>query len=72
MTTYSVTSGLVFDLFHIIVRRALGGKNLWESKDDKTWGHDKFFEEITTQRNYEEVNGVGILVLYLCLKDLIL
>ncbi|CAA0824442.1 CASC3/Barentsz eIF4AIII binding [Striga hermonthica] len=28
-------------------RRMLGGRKLWESKDDRKWGHDKF-EELTS------------------------
>ncbi|KAI3463355.1 hypothetical protein Pfo_020018 [Paulownia fortunei] len=35
-------------------RRMLGGRKLWESKDNRKWGHDKF-EELTMQdRSYEE------------------
>ncbi|KAL2534138.1 CASC3/Barentsz eIF4AIII binding [Abeliophyllum distichum] len=35
-------------------RRTLGGRKLWESKDERKWGHDKF-EELTTQEwHYEE------------------
>ncbi|KAM2957813.1 hypothetical protein FF2_024745 [Malus domestica] len=35
-------------------RRTRGGRKLWESKDERKWGHDKF-EEITLQeRRYEE------------------
>jgi len=35
-------------------RRTFVGKRLWESKDERKWGHDKF-EEITVQdRHYEE------------------
>ncbi|PON58926.1 Btz domain containing protein [Trema orientale] len=35
-------------------RRTHGGRKLWESKDDRKWGHDKF-EEITLQdRRYQE------------------
>ncbi|XP_024030466.1 protein MLN51 homolog [Morus notabilis] len=35
-------------------RRTHGGRRLWESKDDRKWGHDKF-EEITLQeRHYQE------------------
>ncbi|KAG4945025.1 hypothetical protein JHK87_041032 [Glycine soja] len=35
-------------------RRMRGGRRLWESKDDRKWGHDKF-EEITLQeRHYKE------------------
>lgn len=38
-----------------LVRRMRGGRRLWESKDDRKWGHDKF-EEITLQeRQYKEV-----------------
>ncbi|KAJ1404088.1 Btz domain [Sesbania bispinosa] len=34
--------------------RMRGGRRLWESKDDRKWGHDKF-EEITLQeRHYKE------------------
>ncbi|XP_026408384.1 protein MLN51 homolog [Papaver somniferum] len=29
-------------------RRTLGGRKLWESKDDRKWGHDKF-EELSLQ-----------------------
>ncbi|KAK1360159.1 Btz domain-containing protein [Heracleum sosnowskyi] len=36
-------------------RRNLGARNLWESKDDRKWGHDKF-EEMTTQETH---NGEG-------------
>ncbi|KAL8098983.1 hypothetical protein AgCh_031625 [Apium graveolens] len=32
-------------------RRNLGARNLWESKDDRKWGHDKF-EEMTTQETH--------------------
>jgi len=39
----------------VIFRRMRGGRRLWESKDDRKWGHDKF-EEITLQeRHYKEV-----------------
>lgn len=39
----------------ILSRRTHGGRKLWESKDERKWGHDKF-EEITLQeRHYEEV-----------------
>ncbi|XP_020964095.1 protein CASC3 [Arachis ipaensis] len=35
-------------------RRMRGGRRLWESKDDRKWGHDKY-EEITSQeRHYKE------------------
>ncbi|KAL1826413.1 hypothetical protein ACET3Z_004825 [Daucus carota] len=37
--------------------RNLGGRNLWESRDDRKWGHDKFFEEITTQERRREEAG---------------
>ena len=71
--TYIITSVLVFDLLHITVRRNLGGRNLWESRDDRKWGHDKFFEEITTQeRRREEVDGVSVFILNLCLEDIFL
>ncbi|XP_057504997.1 protein MLN51 homolog [Actinidia eriantha] len=35
-------------------RRTLGGRKLWESKDDKKWGHDKFEEMTLQDRHYEE------------------
>lgn len=35
-------------------RRTLGGRKLWESKDDKKWGHDKFEEMTSQERHYEE------------------
>ncbi|XP_062089540.1 protein MLN51 homolog [Humulus lupulus] len=35
-------------------RRTHGGRKLWESKDERKWGHDKF-EELTLQdRHYQE------------------
>lgn len=38
-----------------LFRRTFVGKRLWESKDERKWGHDKF-EEITVQdQHYEEV-----------------
>ncbi|KAK6148888.1 hypothetical protein DH2020_016413 [Rehmannia glutinosa] len=35
-------------------RRTLGGRKLWESKDDRKWGHDKFEELTMQERNYDE------------------
>lgn len=35
-------------------RRTFGGRKLWESKDDKKWGHDKFEELTMQERHYEE------------------
>lgn len=35
-------------------RRTFGGRNLWESKDDKKWGHDKFEEMTLQERHYEQ------------------
>ncbi|KAL2539257.1 CASC3/Barentsz eIF4AIII binding [Abeliophyllum distichum] len=35
-------------------RRTLGGRKLWESKDDRKWGHDKFEELTIQERHYEE------------------
>ncbi|KAJ7962955.1 CASC3/barentsz eIF4AIII-binding protein [Quillaja saponaria] len=35
-------------------RRFHGGRRLWESKDDKKWGHDKFEELTLHERHYEE------------------
>lgn len=34
----------------------LGGRKLWESKDDRKWGHDKFEELTLQERDHEEVN----------------
>lgn len=36
-------------------RRTLGGRKLWESKDDKKWGHDKFEEMTMEESHYDEV-----------------
>ncbi|VFQ83848.1 unnamed protein product [Cuscuta campestris] len=33
-------------------RRTFGGRKLWESRDDKKWGHDKFEELTTEDRHY--------------------
>ncbi|GMH22205.1 hypothetical protein Nepgr_024048 [Nepenthes gracilis] len=35
-------------------RRTFGGRKLWESKDDRKWGHDKFEEMNMQERQYEE------------------
>ncbi|KAH6758789.1 hypothetical protein C2S51_019024 [Perilla frutescens var. frutescens] len=40
-------------------RRTLGGRKLWESKDDRKWGHDKF-EELTMQERHHEEGRRGI------------
>ncbi|KAA3455543.1 Protein CASC3 [Gossypium australe] len=34
-------------------RRTRGGRKLWESKDDRKWGHDKF-EEMTLQEKHHQ------------------
>ncbi|KAG8497079.1 hypothetical protein CXB51_008335 [Gossypium anomalum] len=34
--------------------RTRGGRNLWESKDDRKWGHDKFEEMTLQEKHYEE------------------
>ncbi|XP_011002707.1 PREDICTED: dentin matrix acidic phosphoprotein 1-like isoform X2 [Populus euphratica] len=34
-------------------RRTLGRRKLWESKDTKKWGHDKFEEMTLQERHYE-------------------
>ncbi|XP_052182214.1 protein MLN51 homolog isoform X2 [Diospyros lotus] len=33
-------------------RRTFGGRKLWESKDEKKWGHDKFEEMTLQDRHY--------------------
>ncbi|KAK1376030.1 Btz domain-containing protein [Heracleum sosnowskyi] len=35
-------------------RRTFGGRRLWELKDDKRWGHDKFEEVTMRERSYNE------------------
>lgn len=45
---------LIHDFF-FMCRRTFGGRKLWESKDDKKWGHDKFEELTMQERHYEEV-----------------
>ncbi|XP_038693622.1 protein MLN51 homolog isoform X2 [Tripterygium wilfordii] len=34
--------------------RTYGGRKLWESKDDRKWGHDMFEEMSTKERHYDE------------------
>lgn len=36
-------------------RRTHGGRKLWESKDERKWGHDKFEEITLHERHNEEV-----------------
>nr|KYP54224.1 hypothetical protein KK1_000400 [Cajanus cajan] len=40
-------------------RRIPGGRRLWESKDDRKWGHDKFEEITFHERRYEERRPKG-------------
>ncbi|XWS19029.1 hypothetical protein CRYUN_Cryun32bG0095800 [Craigia yunnanensis] len=35
-------------------RKTHGGRKLWESKDDRKWGHDKFEEMTLQEKHYEE------------------
>ncbi|XP_021298581.1 protein CASC3 isoform X2 [Herrania umbratica] len=35
-------------------RRTHGGRKLWESKDDRKWGHDKFEEMTLQEKHYED------------------
>ncbi|WCJ40687.1 CASC3/Barentsz eIF4AIII binding [Euphorbia peplus] len=35
-------------------RRTYGGRKLWESKDEKKWGHDKFEEMNLQERHYDQ------------------
>ena len=50
-TLYNPFFNLIFALF----RRTHGGRRLWESKDDRKWGHDKFEEMNLQERHYDEV-----------------
>nr|GLL21167.1 uncharacterized protein LOC109189286 [Ipomoea trifida] len=34
-------------------RRTFGGRKLWESRDDRKWGHDKFEELTMEERHYD-------------------
>ncbi|GJU97014.1 protein MLN51 [Tanacetum coccineum] len=38
----------------VAVMRTLGGRKLWELRDEKKWGHDKFEELTTHERHYDE------------------
>lgn len=40
-------------------RRMLAGRNLWESKDNRKWGHDMFEELTTPERHHEELQWRG-------------
>lgn len=40
-------------------RRTLGGRKLWESKDERKWGHDKFEEMTFEERQYDEGRRVS-------------
>ncbi|GFP99681.1 hypothetical protein PHJA_002112200 [Phtheirospermum japonicum] len=46
------------DIAGVRNRRMLGGRKLWESKDDRKWGHDKF-EELTVQDRGSEEHRRG-------------
>lgn len=65
-------SNILFVCFYCsyLFRRMFVGKKLWESKDERKWGHDKF-EEITVQeRHYEEVKiSSSCLIVELALND---
>lgn len=36
-------------------RRIFGSRKLWESKDERKWGHDKFEEMSMQEKHYEVV-----------------
>ncbi|OUZ99716.1 Btz domain [Macleaya cordata] len=40
-------------------RRTPGGRKLWESKDDRKWGHDKFEEMNLQETHYEKERRKG-------------
>lgn len=42
-------------IFFSLNRRTHGGRKLWESKDERKWGHDKFEEITLHERHNEEV-----------------
>lgn len=50
----------IIKLFLSPNRRTHGGRKLWESKDDRKWGHDKFEEMSQHERHHEEVTVVYI------------
>ena len=37
----------------LLTRRMLGGKKLWDAKDDQVWSHDRF-EEMNVHDRFEE------------------
>lgn len=47
---------ILFILNFVVLRRMLAGRDLWESKDNRKWGHDMFEELTTPERHYEEVD----------------
>lgn len=53
-----IQSEIHFLLFldFVVIRRTLGGRKLWESKDDRKWGHDKYEELTLQERHHEQVS----------------
>lgn len=58
MFTYLPISIVLLFYYCLLIRRTPGGRKLWESKDDRKWGHDKFEEMTMQDRHYEEVSGL--------------
>lgn len=51
----------------MMFRRTLGRGKLWELRDDRKWGHDKFEELTMNERHYDEVNFF-FRSMYICYK----
>lgn len=52
--------------YNCLARRTFSGRRLWESKDDRKWGHDKFEELSVEERHHEEVNAFRNVLLHFC------
>lgn len=53
-------------LYNCLLRRTFGGRKLWESRDERKWGHDKFEELTVEERHYDEVNAFSYVFLCFC------
>lgn len=53
-TSYLVISILI-GLVFCLCRRMRGGRRLWPSRDESKWGHDKYDEMNTQEKQYDVV-----------------
>ncbi|KAI4381938.1 hypothetical protein MLD38_007954 [Melastoma candidum] len=53
---YTITIFTLYraQILEAVLSRTFGAKKLWESKDDRKWGHDKYEEMTVQERRFDE------------------